>query len=63
MESEFATVDHLDAGKTIKLTKDEHGNQHWIPMVWVTRVDDQVHIDRPATQAMQEWSTSSPEDL
>jgi hypothetical protein len=63
MESEFATVDHLDAGNTIKLTKDEDGNHHWIPLAWVTRVDQHVHIDRPATQALQEWSTSSPADL
>ena len=63
MESQFATVDHLDAGHSIKLTKDEQGNHHWIPIAWVTRVDGQVHIDRSATQAMQEWSTSGPEDL
>jgi len=63
MESEFATVDHLDAGETIKLTRDEEGNHHWIPLAWVTRVDDKVHIDRPTSQAKQEWSTSSPADL
>ena len=60
---DFATVDHLDGEKFIKLTRDAEGNHHWIPVAWVTRVDDQVHIDRPGDQAMQEWSTSAPQDL
>lgn len=59
----FATVDHLDAGNTIKLTKDDQGHHHWIPLAWVTRVDDHVHLDRPSDQAKAEWSTSSPGDL
>ena len=57
---QFATVDHTDSGDTIKLTKDESGQHHWIPMSWVTRVDEHVHVDRPGKQAMQEWSTSNP---
>jgi hypothetical protein len=61
--AEFAVVDHLDSGSTIKLTKDDDGNHHWIPVAWVTRVDESVHLDRPADQAMQEWSTSNPADL
>jgi hypothetical protein len=59
----FATVDHLDASDMIKLTKDDRGNHHWIPLAWVTRVDDQVHLDRPSDQAMAEWSTSHPSEL
>lgn len=57
---QFATVDHLDESDTIKLTKDENGNHHWIPLSWVTNVDDQVHVDRPGKQAMQEWSDTAP---
>ena len=56
---QFATVDHLD-GDSIKLTKDDQGQHHWIPRSWVTRVDEHVHIDRPGDQAMREWSTSAP---
>ena len=52
---QFATVDHLD-GNSIKLTRDEQGNHHWIPVDWVTHVDDKVHVDRPGDQAMQDWS-------
>jgi hypothetical protein len=57
---QFGVVDHLDAGDTIKLTKDESGQHHWIPLSWVTSVDDKVHVDRPGDQAMREWSTKEP---
>ncbi len=57
---QFGTVDHLDANNTIKLTRDEQGKHHWIPQSWVTSVDDKVHIDRPGTQAMKQWSAKEP---
>ncbi len=57
---QFATVDHMDGNNSIKLTKDDNGQHHWIPTDWVTRVDQHVHVDRPGKQAMQEWSTSPP---
>ncbi|MBA3378191.1 MAG: DUF2171 domain-containing protein [Chloroflexia bacterium] len=59
----LATVDHLDAGNTIKLTKDEEGHHHWIPLAWVARIDREVHLDRPGELAKEEWSDSSPADL
>ena len=46
---------------TIKLTKDAQGTHHWIPLDWVTRVDDHVHIDRPGDQARREWLAAAPE--
>lgn len=54
---QFATVDHVEGDDVIKLTKDESGQHHYIPISWVTSVDDKVHIDRPGKQAMQEWAT------
>jgi hypothetical protein len=56
----FATVDHLEGDDTIKLTRDESGQHHYIPLDWVTEVDEQVHIDRPGQQAMEQWSDSAP---
>ena len=58
-DKQFATVDHMD-GNFIKLTKDDQGQHHWLPMDWVTRVDEHVHVDRPGEQAMREWMTSPP---
>lgn len=57
---QFGTVDHLQ-GDTIKLTKDQSGQHHWIPTEWVRSVDDKVHIDRPGQQAMKEWLSTPPE--
>ena len=59
-DQQFATVDHVDSGDSLKLTKDEHGQHHWIPLTWVTRVDDKVHEDRPGDQEMREWMSSPP---
>ena len=56
---QFGTVDKVE-GNSIKLTKDESGQHHWIPTDWVTNVDDKVHVDRPGKQAMQEWNTAAP---
>ena len=57
---QFGTVDHLE-GNTIKLTKDQSGQHHWIPTSWVQSVDDKVHVDRPGDQAMREWMATPPE--
>ena len=52
---QVATVDRVD-GNAIKLTKDERGRHHWIPLDWVARVDHRVHLDRPGDRATREWS-------
>jgi len=59
-DKQFATVDHIEGSDAIKLAKDDSGQHHFIPMSWVTSVDDKVHIDRPGAEAMHEWSTTAP---
>ena len=56
-DGQFAVVDHLEGRDQIKLAKDKNGKHHFIPLTWVTAVDDKVHVDRPGDQAMQEWRT------
>ncbi|HEV8246950.1 MAG TPA: DUF2171 domain-containing protein [Polyangiaceae bacterium] len=56
-EGQFAVVDHIQ-GKELKLSKDDKGQHHFIPLEWVRAIDDKVHIDRPGDQAMKEWKTS-----
>ena len=57
-DDQFAVVDHVEGRDLIKLAKDEHGQHHYIPLDWVTSVDDKVHVDRPGDQAMREWTTT-----
>jgi|GEM_PF-254935 len=56
---QFAVIDHMEGAHTVKLNRDASGTHHYIPLAWVTRVDDKVHVDRPGDQAMREWSTSA----
>jgi hypothetical protein len=53
---QFAKVDHVE-GKSLKLSKDDQGQHHYIPLDWITMIDDKVHVDRPGKQAMAQWST------
>ena len=55
-DGQFAVVDHME-GKDIKLKRDKSGKHHFIPLSWVTEVDEKVHIDRPGDEAMKEWRT------
>jgi hypothetical protein len=55
-----AVVDHMEGTDTIKLAKDDKGVHHYIPMKWVTSVDDKVHIDRTGDEAMKQWSDTKP---
>ena len=57
-DGQFAVVDHMQGQDSIKLQRDDSGHHHYIPLKWVTTVDDKVHIDRPGDQAMKEWKTS-----
>ena len=60
-DGQFAEVDHMEGEDTIKLKRDVEGNHHYIPLSWVTSVEDgKVKIDRPGEEAMQQWSDSSP---
>lgn len=60
-DGQFAEVDHMEGADTIKLKRDDAGNHHYIPLSWVTSVENgKVKIDRPGEEAMQEWTESSP---
>ncbi len=61
LDGQFATVDHMEGPGSIKLKKDEKGQHHYIPVDWVTSTENnQIKVDRPGDEAMQEWSTTSP---
>lgn len=59
-DSEFAVVDRVLGDEMIELNRDAQGLRHYIPLQWVTVVDDKVHVDRPRGEAMREWSLTPP---
>ncbi len=60
-DGQFAVVDHMEGQSTIKLKKDKNGQHHYIPLSWVTSVENgKLKVDRPGEQAMQMWATNAP---
>jgi hypothetical protein len=56
------TVDHVEGADKIKLAKSDPqsgGQHHLIPFTLVQRVDDKVHLSKPARQIMLEWQTAA----
>lgn len=52
------TVDHMEGEDRIKLTRsdpDAKGAHHFIPLDWVDRVDDRVHLSMTAKDAKAQW--------
>lgn len=52
-------IDRLD-GEYLKLTKDETGEHHWIPMSLVDHVDQHVHLNVSHEQLHQRWLSEDP---
>ena len=49
-------VDHVQ-GQSLKLTKDDSGKHHLIPLDWIDRVDDKVHVKKGADEVKKSWQT------
>ena len=52
------TVDHMEGDSQIKLTKNDpaaKGKHHFIALDWVDHVDSKVHLNKPSSEAMQQW--------
>ena len=55
------TVDHLAKSWLIKLTKGDapDGKHHLLPVAWVERVDQHVHLSKSSQEAKQQWQTAA----
>jgi len=53
-------VDHVQ-GSDIKLTKssDVSGQHHLIPLSWVAKVDQHVHLSKSARDAKAQWKAAA----
>ena len=56
--NKLGRVDHVE-GSNIKLTRNDSpdGLHHLIPMGWVQRVDEHVHLSKNCGEAKKEWQT------
>ncbi len=56
--NKLGRVDHVEGGM-IKLTRNgsSDGCHHFVPISWVSRVDDRVHLTKSCTQAKEEWQS------
>ncbi|GGR37229.1 DUF2171 domain-containing protein [Deinococcus ruber] len=47
-------------GQYIKVTKDDSGTQHWLPLSAVDHVDEHVHLNLTHEQVHQQWLDKDP---
>lgn len=57
---QFGVVDHVEGSLSVKINKDDKGVHHYIPMSWVTKVDDKLYADRSSEQVKRDWKTEAP---
>lgn len=58
----IGTVDYMEGANTIKLTKTDPaagGKHHLIPVDWVVKVDQKVHLSKSGTEAKAQWKTAA----
>ena len=58
---QIGRVDKVE-GNAIKLTKSDSPDDqhHFVPIDWVTGVDDRVRLGIPSDQAIRNWMSSPP---
>jgi hypothetical protein len=55
------TVDHLEGRDMVKLTKtdpESGGEHHLIPLAWVERVENKVHLKQSGAEAKARWKAN-----
>ena len=55
-------VDHLDVGNQIKMTKKDPnagGKHHFIPLDWVSKIDEHVHLNKSSEAVTENWRTAA----
>lgn len=54
--TKVGTVDHLDGSNKIKLTRNEEGSHHLIPLSWVSEIkDNQVLLNVDSEEVKNKW--------
>jgi hypothetical protein len=56
------TVDHMEGSNQIKLAKTDlkaGGKHHLIPVDWVAKVDQHVHLNKSGKDAQAQWKSAA----
>ena len=48
-------VDHI-LGSNLKLARDVVGQHHFVPISWIERIDDKIHLARTANDVERLWA-------
>ena len=58
------TVDRVEEDEMIRLANDDSpdGKYHYIPVDFVDRVDDKVHLSLTAEEAVEEWEDEDEDE-
>ena len=52
------TVDQMEGADQIKLSRNDpaaHGRHHFVPLAWVDRVDEHVHLSATSADLKGHW--------
>jgi hypothetical protein len=55
------TVDRMEGPNRIKLTKSDpvsEGTHHFVPVDWVERVDNHVHLKKKSSELLAYWKAA-----
>jgi hypothetical protein len=58
----LGVVDHMEGSGAIKLKRDDAGRQQFISLEWVTRMDEQGHLNLSSDQAIAARTAAPRED-
>jgi hypothetical protein len=51
----LGSVDHVQ-GSSVKLVRDVLGQHHLVPIGWIERIDDKIHLTHSAEEVERLWA-------
>ena len=54
----LGSVDHV-SGRDLKLARDVVGQHHFVPLAWIDRIDEKIHLTRSTKEVQRLWAGES----
>jgi hypothetical protein len=54
-DERLGVVDHI-LGSNLKLARDIVGQHHFVPLAWIDRIDEQIHLTRSTDEVERLWA-------